>query len=240
MENIGEVARLTDYFLMSDGFEKCVEFLESKLTSENMAWGYQLAIMFNNQKLKEFCEKRISFFTDEVLKSDMLLKCDQKVVERILKIDTLNCNEANVFDACISWAKASCQRNELNENDSSNLRKQLGDCFHLIRFGAMDGKDIDKILSNKVFESLFTRDELVDIMRLKWNKTFESQTIKRAVRSKPLVSWDSNNILCCDLKNALTWTSLNMIHAHLTRMLQTKFSTRNISLLEVATSILIC
>lgn len=203
MENIGEVARLSDYYDVSDCFEKCADFLEHQLTSENTAWGYQLAIMFNNQKLKDFCEKQISIFTDDVLKSDMFLQCDQKVVSHILKIDSLNYKEVDLFGACISWAKASCERNELDENDPNNLKRQLGDCFNLIRFGAMEGEEIEKILSNSVYVGLFTRDELVDIMRLKWNKNFESQTIERTARLKLSSLWNGNNILYCDLKNAV-------------------------------------
>lgn len=137
MEHIGEVARLSDYFDVSDCFEKCVDFLEQQLTSENIAYGYELAIMFNHQKLMEFCEKQISFLIDDVLKSNVFLQCDQNVVKNILKIDTLNCKEADLFEACISWVNSSCRKNELDENDSNNLKVQLGDCFHLIRFGAM-------------------------------------------------------------------------------------------------------
>lgn len=74
----------------------------------------------------------------------------------------------------------------------------------------MEGEEIDTILSNEVYAGLFTRDELMDIMRLKWNKTFESQTIKRAVRSKALIPWDNGNKLYCDLKVAAGYTSYSM------------------------------
>lgn len=200
MGNIGEVVRLSDYYDVADCFEKCVDVLEcSALTSENIAWGYQLAIMFNNQKLKEFCEKQISISTDDVIKSDMFLQCDQKVVNHILNIDTLGCKEADLFEACMSWAKASCQRNELDENDSKNLKEQLGDCFHSIRFGAMESAEIDKILANEVYESLFSRKELVDISRMNMNKTYKSQTMKYAARSSLWTLWNDSKLLHCDL-----------------------------------------
>lgn len=200
MENIGEVAKLCDFYDVLQCFEKCVDFLECNLTSENMAWGYQLAIMFNSQKLKRFCEKKISFLADMVLKSDVFLQCDRTAVRHILKFDALDCKEVDLFEACIAWAKASCQKNKLDENDSNNSKEQLGDCFHLIRFGAMEDAEIDKILSNEVYAGLFTRDELMDIMRLKWNNTFESQTFERAVRSKISIPWNSGNVVYCDLK----------------------------------------
>lgn len=209
MENIGEVARLSDFYDVSECFEKCVDFLEGQLTSENLAWAYQLAIMFDHQKLKQICEKKISLLIDEVLKSDMFLQCDRDVVEQMLKIDALNCKEADLFKSVISWAKASCQKNELDENDPNNLKKQLGDCFHLFRFGAIEGEEIDEILSNEVYAGLFTRDELMDIMRLKLSKTFESQTIKRTARSKASIPWDNNNKLFCDLKNATVQAAYN-------------------------------
>lgn len=40
----------------------------------------------------------------------------------------------------------------------------------------------------------------MDIVQLKWNKPFESQTSKRALRLNRL--WNNSNTLYCDLKNA--------------------------------------
>lgn len=60
----------------------------------------------------------------------------------------------------------NCRRNQLDENGSNNLRAQLGECFDLMRFRAMEYEEIDKILSNKLYEIFINKDELDEIIQL--------------------------------------------------------------------------
>lgn len=103
-------------------------------------------------------------------------------------MESLYCKEGNLFDACIAWAKASCQNKQLDENDSNNLRGQLGACFNLMRFRVIKNEEIDQVLSNKLYEGLFNKDELGDIIRLNLNKKCGFETI--APRPKLLLQWD--------------------------------------------------
>lgn len=186
MENVEGVARLADKYDMLNSLDACIPFLESELSSENVVIVYQLAIFLENSNLKEFCEKWIRVFTKDVLKSEAFLQCEQKVIENILQFDKLECNEADLFDACIKWATMSCQRNGLDEKDPKNLKNELGNVFHLIPFGAMEEEDVKEILANKVYRDLFTYDELTDFFRMKIDKNFRSEILKHTERSKPL------------------------------------------------------
>lgn len=118
----------------------------------------------------------------DVLKSKIFLQFSREMVEHILQHNVLDYSEADLFHACVAWAKASCQKDGLDENDSENLKNHLGKCFYLIRFGTMNGEEIGKILSNKIYVSLFTRDELVEIMRTKWDKEFTPSIFEYAPR----------------------------------------------------------
>lgn len=123
--------------------------------------------------------------TKDALSTAAFLQCDRGILKSILQQqNVLDCSEADLFRACIAWARAACQKNGIDGNDAKNLKTQLGHCFYLIRFGAMKGEEIAAILSNKVYESLFTRDELAEIMRTKWDREFKPNIFEGAPRSK--------------------------------------------------------
>lgn len=195
--NVEEVVRLADKYDMLDCFDTCADQLEANLTTENMVWGYQLAITLNNEQLMKFCENRIQIHTEEIIRSEMFLHCSREVIGHILKLDTLQCNEVELFNACIEWAKVACLKHELDESNSENLKNQLGPCFYAFRFGAMDGEGIGDILLNKVIEGMFTKSELADIMRSKCSKRPKLELFNHQPRLKPLYKWDAENELVC-------------------------------------------
>lgn len=186
MDHINEVLRLADKYDMLTSLRTCIPFLESQLTKENVVTVHQLAILLENSKLKEICEKWIRAFTNEVLKSEAFLECDQKVVEYILQSDVLECCETDILEACIKWAASSCQKNGLDEKNPKNLRNQLGNYIHLIRFGTMAEKDVSEILANKMYRELFTYDELADFFQMKMDKSFQPLFFKHTKRTTPL------------------------------------------------------
>lgn len=222
MENIEEITRLADKYGMLEAYNSCVAFIQSQLTKDNMIWGYQLAISLNNQSLKQFCEGEIKMLTKSILKSDMFLHFgDKSVVERILNLDSLICSELDLFTACIEWAKSSCQANGLDKNDPGNLRNQLGDCFHLIRFETMKLNEIGMILGNEQYRQLFSPDEMADIVCMKSDANFESNTFKHTQRPGRAIEWNNKAVLTCDLlehetyivntrKQESTWFSVNV------------------------------
>lgn len=183
IENIEEVVRLADKYDMLECFETCAEFLQTNLTIDNMVWGYQLAIILNNAQLMGFCERHIQIQTEEILRSDMFLHCSREVIDHVLKMNVLNCDENQLFDACIKWAKALCQKNGMDETNAEHVKNQLGTQFYSIRFGAIKQEEFAIILQSKVIE--FTRDELADIVLSKWAQDIESNFFNHKPRSSP-------------------------------------------------------
>lgn len=190
--NIEEIVRLADKY---DMLESCATLLEANITTENILWCYQFAIALNNAELKEFCESRIQKHIFNIIKSEKFLHCSRDVVRNILKLDTLDCDEIQLFNACIEWAKASCQKNGLDETNSVNLKNQLDSCFYLIRFSAMEAEEIADILQIKLIEGLFRGHELADIWRAKWTKKPVPELFSNKERSKPVYTWNATNIL---------------------------------------------
>lgn len=195
MEHIVEVARLADKYDMIDCLNMCAEFLETQLTEADMFWGYQLAITLENEKLKEFCEKQISVRPLDVFKTQTFLRCDQSVLRHILEIDSLQCYENDIFMACLEWAKCACDKNELDQNNAEHLKSELGECFYLIRFGAISTEQFATHISNQLYKNLFTRDELADVLCATTVKNFKSTKFSQIPRTN---IWNNVEKLVCD------------------------------------------
>ncbi|XP_055317744.1 uncharacterized protein LOC129576547 [Sitodiplosis mosellana] len=136
LEHIEEVALLADKYDAPESVNKCATFIVNQLQMDNIILGYQLAITLRHETLKDHCEKYIRLFTKDSFKSQTFLNCAQFVLKHILQMDDLQCDETDVFDACVAWARHNCKEKGLDENEMENLRKQLGDCFYLIRIPA--------------------------------------------------------------------------------------------------------
>lgn len=196
MENIEEVTRLADMYNVLDYLNVCAAFLECQLNADTMFWGYQLAISLNNAKLKSFCETQISISPLKMFESEPFLRCNQNTLKHILAIDSLNCNEIDIFKACLAWAKSTCTRNGLDENKSDHIKSQLDDCFALIRFGVIPTEEFATYISNECYKDLFTRDELADILFMRTVKDFKSSKFNQKPRSN--VWWNLKIKLVCD------------------------------------------
>lgn len=195
METIEGVVKLALKYKMLDRLNSCVDFFESELTSQNMIWGYQLAMSLNNEKLIKFCEGEIQFLSSEHFKSDIFLHCDRAVLKNILELDVLyRVSAAELFEACIKWAKLSCEANGLNEADSKNLKRQLGDCFYSMRFAWMTPKEVATIIANDLYHGLFERKEMRELCHL-LDEGFKSRLFQNR---REIPRWDDWDVLTCN------------------------------------------
>lgn len=190
MEHIEEVMKLAKKYRMFECIESCLRYAERKLTVENVCWGYRLAIVLNNDKLRRYCERMISISPLEVFRTDSFLRCDQNVLKNILQIELMLCKETDVLNACLSWARNSCRTNNLDENNPKHLKSQLGECFYLIRFGAMSVEEFVDVLAS--YRQLFSSKELTDITAM----------LNPNPRSRPLAHWSRNPELMCWRENS--------------------------------------
>lgn len=192
MENMKDVVGLADKYLILDYLKDYVESFLGQLTLDNICWGYQLAIITNNELLKRYCEEAICKYANDIFQSNTFLQCNQTVLKHILLLNALMCEESDIFEACLKWAKSVCVHNGLDENDPEMLKKQLGECFYLIRFGAMRPKVF--VTCTVPYEKMFTRDELAHIL-YKSTDEFSSNKFSSCPRLFP--EWDSNQVLSC-------------------------------------------
>lgn len=83
--------------------------------SYNLCWGYRLALLYVIKTLREFFKQRISVNAKKLFATADFMQCDREVLLQILKVSTLNCSDIELLDACVSWAKAACQRKNVND-----------------------------------------------------------------------------------------------------------------------------
>lgn len=199
MENIEAVVRLADKYQVRDYVNSAADLLENKLTFDNMCWGYQLALMLGNDELKVICEKYISGYPNEIFKSESFKHCDQMVLTHILNLNSLACKEYDVLDACFEWAKVSCKLNGIDDNKPENLRKQLGECFELIRFGVMKSNEFTTHTESQI--DMFSAEECKDLFYTTTNEKFKSSKFNQDPRSNPVYQWHDDKQLVGLIEN---------------------------------------
>lgn len=187
--------------------EMCEEFLMKHSTVGEMCTYFSLAIKYNLKRLQTFCEKKICTHAVDVLKSESFVSCSKDVLGRILKLENLNCSNMETVNACMAWAKKTCQKMNIDATDKKHLRSELGECFFLIPFVTMDMNDFMEVVFDN--RELFIADEVIDIMAFIKNgisteltKRFESHNndspiSKRKKRDDAvnIFKWDHQNLM---------------------------------------------
>lgn len=118
--------------------------------------------MYKAKKLREFCERAICMNSKGIFESEGFLNAPYDVVLQIMSLDSLICDEIEAFAACLAWARTTCQRNDLNPNESVQLRSVLREILRQIRFGSMKIEEFGALLHK--YPDLFTEVESNEII----------------------------------------------------------------------------
>lgn len=180
-ENAAEVWNLGKQYLVDDCCMTSSDFSKQTLTLDNMWWGYELAILFEQENLKKYCEEKISENPKDIFNSNSFLTCRQSFLRRILQLDSFKCDESILFDGCLAWAKAACIQKGLDETNTQNLRNQLGDLIYEIRFGDMTSENF--FSRYQTSPDLFSMEEFRDIMGMIASKDYKPPKFNRNTRT---------------------------------------------------------
>ncbi|VDP90626.1 unnamed protein product [Echinostoma caproni] len=142
------------------------------------------SLFFDEEDLTRRCWHVIDVLASSVLSSNGLLHMDANNLKALLKRDTLNCKESEVFAAVRNWAAAECAR--LGLRDVIYNRAQIAaELLHLVRFPTMTLNDFAENVAYSGFLSLeMVRDLFVHITA---NNSAQSAKNARVgkTRSKP-------------------------------------------------------
>lgn len=162
VHNISEVLFLAKQSLSDEIFAACEAFLIKSLSMDNIFLLYQLAFLYDANHLKDICEEEICVHAEMVLKSSSFLEFPYDLLLSVLKRDALACEEVDIFNACIAWAKAACERIDSDGSKGQLIREQLRDAMYQIRFTSMTKVEVGKCI--RLCRGLFTVDELEEIV----------------------------------------------------------------------------
>lgn len=152
-----------------DALKLCEAPIKKTLASSNICSGYAQALLLDMEAVINFCEKKIKQKAYEILDSVDFLKCDQKILGKIIPLVAPKCSASVIVDACMDWAKAKCERDNL-EDTPENLKAQLKDLIDLIPFDELDSKQFTR--HTKTYKRFFVEDELEAII----SKTFAKKS----------------------------------------------------------------
>ncbi|XP_031631884.1 uncharacterized protein LOC116346116 [Contarinia nasturtii] len=159
MANIEVVIDLGKRYEMSGCVSACARFLEYNMTTENVCFVYELAILYGLTKLQRICEMTIAIDSEATFKSSFFLDCHLEVLRRIVNLKMLSCSETVVFKACMEWVRAVSNEKTVTK---TLVEKHLGKLFYDIRFASMSIIEFGPIfLRNR---SLFPIEEHQDIL----------------------------------------------------------------------------
>ena len=120
--------------------QKCVEYLEDMLSSENVCSILEQSLLFDEDHLKQKCLRMIQTRSLYIFKSDSFLRVSLETLETILDCPSLSTNELEVFKACIRWAEFQCKERDL-EPSPPNKRSILEDVIYKIHIPNIPLKD---------------------------------------------------------------------------------------------------
>lgn len=197
-ENIAEVMTMSDKYDVAGCMNLCAQFLECAMTTDIVCWCYELALLFNQKHLVEVCEERIKLESKVVLESNAFKHCSCLVLQKVLSMEQLSCDEVFVFKAAMDWAAEACKQSNVDIELAENRRKELGDSFYLIRFPVMSSEDFTKCLENQ--EGLFSAHEMLDILsHLTMKRPLKIATKFPQKPRQGTPAWVKDNTICiCD------------------------------------------
>lgn len=139
-QNIIEVAYLCKKYSYQDGLITC-----------------ETAMLLDLHDYVQFCENRIKIFAKQICSSVGFLETDRELFNTVIKLlIESDCNSSVIVNACMNWAKAKCEQNDV-ESTTANLKKQIKDIIGLMPFDKLKYHQFRKFTFN--YEDFFAKDE---------------------------------------------------------------------------------
>ena len=177
--NVMQVLYLANKYMAPSLVEKCTEYLRDNLEASNVFCILPHAQKFEDEDLEDRCWEVIEKQTEEAVTSDEFVTCERSVVESVVKRDTLNVKEVELFKAVDRWATKESERQGITP-DGDVKRRILGEeIVKEIRFPLMSQQEFASV----VFDSyILSFQEVGDMMKYYSDVLFSSLPYKQTPR----------------------------------------------------------
>ena len=187
-DNAVRVVYLAKKYIILTLAEKCVKVLQDSMKPENVITVLEQAIHFDEKELEKKCWEMIDNKTSEAVTSDTFSDISQKTLINLLKRESLNIEEVQLFQAVLKWSESECSEKGM-EVTGKNKRAVLGDAIYQIRFLSMSEKEFVEFVS---LTDLLTGEEILPIID-KFNG-FDNPSLKWMLQKKQMKT--SQKIRC--------------------------------------------
>ena len=150
------VMYLAEKYMIPGLLDECSEFLSNEIDSNNALDILKQCEFFSGtEKLQERCWSIVDLQTRQCLRSKSFLSTSETILEALVKRETLDIDECELYRAVISWAEAQCKALSL-EPIAKNIRKFFGGVMAHIRFSFIKDSDL---LNNSLARGILTLED---------------------------------------------------------------------------------
>ena len=161
-QNVMELMYLAKKYILPTLADKCSAYLQENLDGSNVFTVLPDVQKYEEKDLLDHCWKVIEKETEEAVKSDGFVTIERSVLEEMVKKETLNIKEVELFKAVDRWAGKECEKQGLVA-EGSVKRRILGErIVKEIRFPVMEEKEFTSVVLKCNIPS---KKEICDLMR---------------------------------------------------------------------------
>ena len=144
--NVMQVLYLAKKYLVPSLADKCTKYLQEHLEASNVFSVLPQAQKFEDKDLEERCWEVIDAHTENSLTSEEFVTLERSVIESVVKRESLNVKEVELFKAVDRWATKEVERQGLTP-DGVVKRRILGEeIVKAIRFPVMSQKEFASVV----------------------------------------------------------------------------------------------
>ncbi|XP_052784664.1 BTB/POZ domain-containing protein 6-like [Mya arenaria] len=138
----------------------CQEYLEEKMSVENVCVILDQAVKFEEKELEKKCYLFIAENSTEVFATEGFQVLSRGTLETVLakEQDNHKLKPEDIYIACAKWAKTQCLMESPSDITNAKLRAKLGNLVDMINFCKMT---YDSFIDNVSYDNILTGDEKV-------------------------------------------------------------------------------
>lgn len=162
--NVLQVLYLANKYIVPSLANKCTEYLQNSLDSNNVFCILPHAQTFEENELLKRCWDLIDKNADNVMKSEEFVDLDKCLVQTIVTRESLNIKEFDLFKAVDRWATKESERQGVPESLNGEVKRRiLGDgIVKAIRFPLMSLKEFMSVVPDS---NILTTNEIINLMK---------------------------------------------------------------------------
>lgn len=133
------VMYLAEKYMVNGLLEICADFLMNEIDADNV---FEVLTQCENfrdtEKLQQRCWNIVDLQTRQCLQAKNFMEISQGMLNDLVRRDTLNIDEQELFEAILTWAEVKCRMSCL-ESKPQNIKELIGDALSQIRVPLTEG-----------------------------------------------------------------------------------------------------